>query len=792
MGVETELLGLKNRYDGKEFRVIEREDGTIAVLAGDTVIVDSGVLPVTAIPSSGGVEFDAATRAAIRKQVVPSMDPFYDARPQSLVPVNTIAMRAYAHDGTHLYGVALANYSAIYRQLPTDANPTSMYTWPSSHTVYSVYCELGAVFAVIRETATDLYTLWRSTDGGVTFAESVKIGIGADGTHYPGAPFIRGLCSGRLSDGRSVVICTTYNTDQVNTTVLPKDRRYAIISYDRGATWSLLWELNVGVKNIRHFHAAQIDAQGRVIIMLGDGDDECATIVAHDITRWSFPNNVTPAQLKSYAGFSVATGKQNCRAVDGVVVTDDDGSQRLLTYTDTASDGLGGIWSWDYPSMTNPTRVAHPNFGQQHDGWIMCRHSGGTIYACDATLSGPNMYLNVSGSADGGIHWTAVGRYYLPGNGSISSLFELPDGTLGIAAGAGAGPAGARVTHIYELREKVLDDDIETILAPVCYVRQGGNDSNDGTTPALAVATLKGAVNTSKIPAKCRVVIQGPSGPGSAAFISSARWGGLLVNTTNNTADTSIYFHVSGDGADKTIVEITGSGGISGLGTAGWGMRLDRLKIYRASVSELLLVDNAAQTGAAKWVATDAEIGDATAYARYTLYMQTATFSARRCKFVGKDGGLLSDALYAKDTAVVDIRASVFVGGTLRQYAAANVSLLHVTADRTGGYIIDVSATVAPTIKNSNFGEGSTVAAIVNWASVSLGGSVSGNYFPTIGGGANIPAQALPVGGATWMSAGYRPRPGSPLLGGASPVGVIHDYYGAAFLTTPAVGAVQG
>lgn len=55
MGVETELLGIKNRYDGKEFRVIEREDGTIAVLAGDKVLVDSGVVPVTAIPSESGV-----------------------------------------------------------------------------------------------------------------------------------------------------------------------------------------------------------------------------------------------------------------------------------------------------------------------------------------------------------------------------------------------------------------------------------------------------------------------------------------------------------------------------------------------------------------------------------------------------------------------------------------------------------------------------------------------------------------------------------------------------------------
>lgn len=54
MGVETELFGLKNRGDGKEFRVIERADGSIAVLAGEKVLVDSGVTPVTATPSAAG------------------------------------------------------------------------------------------------------------------------------------------------------------------------------------------------------------------------------------------------------------------------------------------------------------------------------------------------------------------------------------------------------------------------------------------------------------------------------------------------------------------------------------------------------------------------------------------------------------------------------------------------------------------------------------------------------------------------------------------------------------------
>lgn len=56
MGVETELFGLKNRWDGKEFRVIERADGSIAVLAGEKVLVDSGVTPVTAVPSGSGMD----------------------------------------------------------------------------------------------------------------------------------------------------------------------------------------------------------------------------------------------------------------------------------------------------------------------------------------------------------------------------------------------------------------------------------------------------------------------------------------------------------------------------------------------------------------------------------------------------------------------------------------------------------------------------------------------------------------------------------------------------------------
>lgn len=55
MGVETELFGIKNRGDGKEFRVVEKADGSIAVYAGGVALIEPGKIPVTATPSAQGV-----------------------------------------------------------------------------------------------------------------------------------------------------------------------------------------------------------------------------------------------------------------------------------------------------------------------------------------------------------------------------------------------------------------------------------------------------------------------------------------------------------------------------------------------------------------------------------------------------------------------------------------------------------------------------------------------------------------------------------------------------------------
>lgn len=92
MGVETELFGLKNRGDGKEFRVIERADGSIAVLAGEKVLVDSGVTPVTARSSGPGLEIQdgSATRSFVTAEMsggVPTGN-FFVAEPGGEIPVD--------------------------------------------------------------------------------------------------------------------------------------------------------------------------------------------------------------------------------------------------------------------------------------------------------------------------------------------------------------------------------------------------------------------------------------------------------------------------------------------------------------------------------------------------------------------------------------------------------------------------------------------------------------------------------------------------------------------------------
>lgn len=763
---------------------------------GDVPVGKNGanLIPVMASTTSSGVlVFDAKTQAAVRKAASQNAlaDPFYEARPPSLIPINTLTMRGYATDGVYIYGFgANAKANTLNRMRSTDSVPVELYAFPAGYVFFSVYVELGVIFAVVRD-ASSYYSIYRSTDGGNTFVESVKLGYGSDGTQYPGVfPFYRGLCSGTLSDGRSALLCSTYSYDLVTASPLPKDRRYVLISYDKGISWSVLWELNVGVKSTRHIHGVQIDAVGRIIVMLGDDNSECATIVANDITKWGFQNNVTPDQLSTYAGFTVATGAQNHRCVDAMIIPAAEDSLRLITYSDTSSESHGGIWARDYPSLKNPTRVAHPNIGQTHDGWLLARNSDGVMYACDACLTGANMYFNISGSADG-LHWFSVGRYYIQANASISGFFFTPEGHLAISSTGGAGPAGSAVTHIYRLGSKMLDDDIESILAPVVYVRPGGNDSSAGSTPATALATVRQALSGFKSSSKCRIVVQGNAGPMSSAFITQARWGSSAPSGTNNTADTNIYWHVSGDGADKTTLEITGAGGISGSNSVGWTIRLDALKIYRQG-QDLLLVDNTPQTGQTAWIATDTVIGDAGSPASYNTYMQTGQFFARRSKLVSAPNSATLYALYIRDTAVGRLESCVIYGGRSMHRHSSTMTMLNVTFDASSGYVIDFSSVNAPVIKNVHFGEGVIYQSVLNSPGLDISGTVKNCYIPFLNGASNVPAQSLPVGSAAMIGVGYKPLFGSPLIGAGSGLGVKHDFYGLPFATAPSIGAVEG
>jgi len=198
MGVETELLGLKNRYDGKEFRVIEREDGTIAVLAGDKVLVDSGVVPVLSTTSAQGVDL---------------LDP-RDGLP--LTPADlgwSVDGGVGSGGGVYILAKSLPGVDATGATDSTDALNAALAALPEGSIVYF---EPGTYVAALRMVIpnTTLLGTWAATikvpNGATSHVNDACVRILADGCtveklklngNKAGNPGIDDSDLGRQSDG---------------------------------------------------------------------------------------------------------------------------------------------------------------------------------------------------------------------------------------------------------------------------------------------------------------------------------------------------------------------------------------------------------------------------------------------------------------------------------------------------------------------------------------------------------------------------------------------------------------
>jgi len=195
MGVETELLGIKNRYDGKEFRVIEREDGTIAVLAGDKVLVDSGVVPVTATTSSGGVEFDAAAKNGIRQAArrvatgigieplgYPLSSGSFTATQNGGGAVTITQIETPDGPGVRIAGSTAGSYINIQATLPAPVHVDTLglvYQCPAGMNQVSAYFgETGAFANMISRAVTGLGTATNASGKGSVLSP-VLIGAGS-------------------------------------------------------------------------------------------------------------------------------------------------------------------------------------------------------------------------------------------------------------------------------------------------------------------------------------------------------------------------------------------------------------------------------------------------------------------------------------------------------------------------------------------------------------------------------------------------------------------------------------
>ena len=801
MGVETELLGLKNRYDGKEFRVIEREDGTIAVLAGDRVLVDSGVVPVTAIPSSGGIVASAAGVDFNLSKIANSASGGYAltdtdiaARPPRLWPIDSVPHRLFCAMGSYAYGHT-TDISQIVRVDASTRESTLGYKFPSGWSISDIYAGHNCILVMAVETATLTYSLWRSTDGqSVTRVHD--IGREPDGiTHRPYVRILqRGLDRGQIN-GQPALVFATYNVATDNAVAgLGEigDANYIATSVDDGQTWQRIntWNWNyatgTGIRTIKHFHAVRYDRwRDTWWICSGDSNDESALI------KWdgksAGPGNVTPAQIASgaYPGWDCRTGSQRWRAVD-LLITD----EWIESFTDSIGNSTGGIWRCR-PDFSMSHRVDHANRGQNHDGWAALLASDGTHLWCDdcradATLPSQR-YIGIYGSANGNQYFE-IGRIALTGTGvKIPRGFFEAGGAIWFSCDGEAGK-GAYSTTVMRLSGRFREERPDN-LAPAYFVNfAGGSDAADGYGQASAWKTARNLFGSNRVTHGARIVLSaGTSTENGVSTIDYA------ANASAAT-DTSRHIQISGAGMDATAVVLSGAteGWRDASAAKTWAVELCAMTLRQSDATKAVLWDNANPTGGTpEWVVREARIGDTSVGSSRALYLRGSVVRVVRSQ-VCNISDSVKYALYTDGSAMLEITASQILGGRSIQRTNSKITALNCELQRFAntGLLIDATATVAPVVGGCVFGPADQIPMQNGSANVTLDNSnCYGNVFSAIPAAAGVPAPVLPTAGILDRDpVTLLPFSWSALGGVGGATGVRWDYAGAPMRVKPVAG----
>lgn len=412
----------------------------------------------------------------------------------------------------------------------------------------------GEVFAVLYD-ASNYYTLWRSSNYGVTFAQVFDFSAG--GTVANRYTLDRGLCVGYPGGARTYLLAEYYTDSGA--------QACRLLTSMNGTSWTIAASVTGGTAgNIRHWHCVAWNPYTEKWC-IGSGDTDAQNIVM-TTANLALITDSAPSALVAIAGISGSYGTQHHRTVDFLFTP---------THTFTASDTISGavehhgVWRWSH-DFQHAERVdvgvgRYETGSQRSTAWTGVHADGHLIfgsyqqnevagyrhlelYAADEDHTGPG-------------EWRELARIYTRSGKTCDQRgfwYNADTNTFGVCFGTGAGKQTQNETALFQLDGTYTDDYmgaapgvggnlyIPDTIHPVYWVGgSGASASAYGYDPDSAMATVQQALG-------------GGTGAGAVTITSTSAAASYLCTVITATPHT----YVAG-----SRVTITGNAdaGLNGL-----------------------------------------------------------------------------------------------------------------------------------------------------------------------------------------------------------------------------------
>ncbi|HLP47380.1 MAG TPA: hypothetical protein VK469_15640, partial [Candidatus Kapabacteria bacterium] len=356
-----------------------------------------------------------------------------------------IGKRIFATDGTSLYGISSTN-TQIYKYSASDYSSVAGYDFGSGaiDRIFSTSVT-DRIFIVWKDTS-NIYTLYRSTDGGASVTPVCNLGYNSIDGHFANVTV---LSRGFLEYDSSTYYFGEYNVNGTRISGSTNDTVRIMKSTDNGVTWTpvVTWNTN-GANQVRHVHYVVKDPDIAGEIYIGTGDSAVQTgIIKWDVATGVWSDNKTLTELGSISGFTSLVGAMKYKGLDLLF-----SGNYIMTFADDSTASESGIWRCtkdlnpaNYTSVDTQI-LSFPN----RAGWTGLKTSSGNlIFADQLGTTATDRQINIYSSSDGGNTWTIVGKYgVIAGTVSYLNVMELNGKIYLSEPGGGSAGKGAGGTAI--------------------------------------------------------------------------------------------------------------------------------------------------------------------------------------------------------------------------------------------------------------------------------------------------------------------------------------------------------